>query len=227
MNNPSLDWLFKKDNPPKDKDNPSDVKLTSASDPKTVRFVSFPEIDQSPHSTTQSENENDDMLTKTAIMDNISLMEWTPDNDPPNNKDNSPNVKKSSISYAKIQKFVEHLTDNSPSTIHINNTDNSDNTDTFTPSPSTSHDTNNTSIAFVMTDCPNGWECPDRWASNDDIFNNADSTTTPSPSTITSTTKPSTKSQRNVLEQRKNRRHRKERDEKAKELEQKVHALQQ
>ena len=279
MNVPSLDWLFDKDNSPEDKDNPSDVKMISPLDPKTVRFVSPPETDQPPHSTTHSEN--DDMLTKTAIMDDISLMEWTPDNnDPPNNKDNSPNVKKSSISYAKIQKFVKHLTDNPPSTIHTNNIDNSDNTDTFTPSPSTSHKTNTTSIALVMT---NGYvsigpslhrhhhhpyqntdntennitlpstsheidsihtnqvitdpkyhpyhplhnDCPDGWEFDDNFFNNDDSTTTPSPSTITSTTTPSTKSQCNVLEQRKKRRRRKERDEKAKELEWKVHALQQ
>ena len=54
----------------------------------------------------------------------------------------------------------------------------------------------------------------------DDLINNDDSTTTPAST-------PSTKSRRNVLEQRKKRRRRKERDEKAKELEKKVHALQQ
>ena len=107
------------------------------------------------------------------------------------------------------------------------NINNFDNTDTITPSPSTSHKTNTVSITLVITNCPNGWECPNRWASNDNLINNNESTTTPSPSTITSTSTPSTKSWRNVLEQHKKRRHRKERDKKAKELERKVHALQQ
>ena len=98
MNDPSLDWLFDKDNPPEDKDNPSNVKMTSLSNPKTVRFVSPPATDQPPiNSTTCSEN--DVMLMNTAIMEDLSLMGWTPDNnDPPNDKDNSPEVRKPSIS---------------------------------------------------------------------------------------------------------------------------------
>ena len=88
MNDPSLEWMIDKDNPPED--NLSDVKMTSPSDPNTVRFVSPPETDQPLHSTTHSEN--DDMLTKTAIMKEISLMMSDYD-DPPNDKDNSPNVK--------------------------------------------------------------------------------------------------------------------------------------
>ena len=130
--------MIDKDNPPKDKDNISDVKMTSPSNPKTVQFVSPLETDQLPHSTIHSEN--DDMLTKTVIMEDISHMMSNYD-DSPNNKDNSPNNKKSSISYAKIQQIVKHLTDNSPSNIHINNTNNSINTDTSTPSPFTSHKT--------------------------------------------------------------------------------------
>ena len=90
MNNPSLEWLIDKDNPPNDKDNPSDVK-TSPSNPNTVQFVS-PETDQHAHSTTYSET--DDMLTKTAIMEDISLM-MSNYNNPPNDKDNSPNIKMS------------------------------------------------------------------------------------------------------------------------------------
>ena len=109
------------------------------------------------------------MLMNTAFKEGLSLLEWTPDNYVlPNDKENSTEVRKPSISisYAKIQKV-------------------------------------------------------------DDLINNYDSTTTPSPSTITSTSTPSSKSRRNVLEQCKKRCRRKERDKKAKELEQKVHALQQ
>ena len=100
MKNPSLEWIIDKDNPPKDKDNISDVKMTSPSDPKIVRFVSSLETDQPPHSTTHSEN--DDILTKTAIMEDVSHMMSDCD-DSPNDKDNSPKDKKPPISYAKIQ----------------------------------------------------------------------------------------------------------------------------
>ena len=115
MMDPSLEWMIDKDNPPKD--NLSDVKMTSPSDPKTVRFVSPPSTAQLTYSTTYSKN--DDMLmTNTDIMDNLSLMGWTPDNDdPPNDKENSPKVRKPSISisYANIQK-VEDLINNDDST---------------------------------------------------------------------------------------------------------------
>ena len=88
MKDPSLDWLFDKDNPPDDKDNPSDVKMTSPSDPKTVRFVSPPSTAQPTHSTT---SENDMLMMNKDIMDDLSLMGWTPHNDdPPNDKENSP-----------------------------------------------------------------------------------------------------------------------------------------
>merc|ERR1712115_742073 len=67
-------------------------------------------------------SENDDMIMKTAIMDDcyhdLSLMGWTPDNDdPPNDKENSPEARKPSISisYAKIQK-VDDLIKNESST---------------------------------------------------------------------------------------------------------------
>ena len=102
--------MFDKDNPPDDKDNPSNVKTTSPSDPNTVRFVS-PETDQHAHSTTHSEN--DDMLTKTAIMEDISLM-MSDYNDPPNDKDNSPNVKMSLSSNPKTLRFVSTLATNKP-----------------------------------------------------------------------------------------------------------------
>merc|ERR1711884_117022 len=127
-------------------------------------FVSTPAIAQ-PTSTTQPEND-DMIMLKTNMMDDLSLMGWTPENvDPPNDKENSTEARKPSISisYANIKKV-------------------------------------------------------------DNLINNDDSTTTPSASIITST---STKSRRNVLEQCKKRRRRKERDEKAKELEKMVHALQQ
>ena len=137
MNNPSLEWMIDKDNPPKD--NLSDVKMTSPSDPKTVSFVSHSATAQPTHSTTHSEN--DDMLMNTAFKEDLSLMEWTPDNYVPhNNKENSPEVRKPSISisHTKIEQFVEKLTDNSSSTIHNVNTDNSGNNDTITPpTPST------------------------------------------------------------------------------------------
>ena len=116
MKDPSLDWLFDKDNPPDDKDNLSDVKMTSPTDPKTVQFVLSPETDQPLHSTTHSKN--DDILMNTAFMDDLSLMGWTPDNDdPPNDKENSTEVRKPSISisYAKIQK-VDNLINNDDST---------------------------------------------------------------------------------------------------------------
>ena len=111
MKDPSLEWMIDKDNPPKD--NLSDVKMTSPSDPKTVRFVSPPETDQPPHSTTHSEN--DDMLTKTAIMEDMSLM-MSNYNDPPNDKDNFPNVKMSSSSDPKKRLVSTPATDKSPIT---------------------------------------------------------------------------------------------------------------
>ena len=109
MTDPSLEWMIDKDNPPED--NLSDVKMTSLTDPETVRFVLSPETDQPPNSTTHSEN--DDMIMKTAIMDDchhdLSFMGWTPDNDdPPNYKENSPEVRKPSISisYKKSKKLT-------------------------------------------------------------------------------------------------------------------------
>ena len=50
MNDSSLfDWLFDKDNPPDNKDTPSDVKMSfTHSNPKTVSFVLIPVTDQSP-----------------------------------------------------------------------------------------------------------------------------------------------------------------------------------
>ena len=113
MKDPSLEWLVDKDNPP-DKDNLSDV--TSPSDHKTVRFVLPSKTDHPPPPT---HSENDMLMMNTDIMDDLSLMGWTPDNDdPPNDKENSPEVRKPSISisYAKIQQFVKDLTDNSSST---------------------------------------------------------------------------------------------------------------
>ena len=118
---PSLEWMIDKDNPPED--NLSDVTMTSPTDPKTVWFVTTPAITQ-PTPTTQPKND-DVIMLNTDIMDNLSLMGWTPDNDdPPKDKENSTKVRKPSISisYAKIQK-VDDL---------INNDDS-----TTTPSPST------------------------------------------------------------------------------------------
>ena len=63
MKDPSLEWMIDKDNPPKD--NLSDVKMTSPSDPKTVQFVSPPETDKPPHSTNYSEN--DDKFLKKMV----------------------------------------------------------------------------------------------------------------------------------------------------------------
>ena len=133
MKNPSLEWIIDKDNPPKD--NLSNAKMTFPSNPKTVRFVSPPATAQPLHSTTYSKN--DDMLMNTAFKEDLPLMEWTSDNYVPhNNKENSPKVRKPSISISrtKIQQFVENLTNNSSSTIHTVNTDNSDNNNTITPS---------------------------------------------------------------------------------------------
>merc|ERR1711884_497933 len=106
-------------------------------------------------------------------------MGWTPDNDdPPNDKENSPKVRKPSISisYAKIQQFVKDLIDNSSST-HIVNTDNSDNNDMITPSPSTSHETN-TNTNLVITNCPDGWEFYDNRIYNDGTTTTTSTTTT-------------------------------------------------
>merc|ERR1711884_270987 len=79
-------------------------------------FVSTPAIAQ-PTSTTQPEND-DMIMLKTNMMDDLSLMGWTPENDePPNNKENSTEARKPSISisYAKIQK-VDNLINNDDST---------------------------------------------------------------------------------------------------------------
>ena len=105
MMDPSLEWMIDKDNPP---DNLPDVTMTAPTDPRKVRFVSTPAITQ-PAPTTQPEENDDMILLKTEMTDDLSLMGWTPDNDdPPNNKDNSPKVRKPSISISrtKIQQFV-------------------------------------------------------------------------------------------------------------------------
>merc|ERR1712115_559610 len=139
--------------------------MSSPTDPKTVRLVLPPSTAQPTHSIT---SKNDMIMLKTGLMDDLSLMGWTPDNDdPPNDKENSPEVRKPSISisYAKIQQFIKDLTDNSPTT-HTVNTDNSDNNVMITPSPSTSHETN-TNTDLVMTDCPDGWDFYDNLIHND------------------------------------------------------------
>ena len=80
MTDPSLEWMIDKDNPPED--NLPDVTMTSPTDPRTVRFVSTPAIAQ-PTPTTQPKND-DMIMLKTDMMDDLSLMGWTPENnDPP------------------------------------------------------------------------------------------------------------------------------------------------
>merc|ERR1711884_66779 len=63
---------------------------------------------------------NDDMIMlKTDMMDDLSLMGLTPDNDdPPNDKENSPKARKPSISisYAKIQKVDDLINNDDSST---------------------------------------------------------------------------------------------------------------
>ena len=142
--------MFDKDNPPNNEDNSSNIKMWSHLDPKTVSFVSTPATDQPPSHSTFTHTKTDDMIMKIAI-DDISLMKLTFDNNnPPNNKDNSPNNKKFNIPFAKIGKFVKKLKDKSPfhsrhsSTTHIKNTNIPKNKDIFTPSPPTSHETDTT-----------------------------------------------------------------------------------
>ena len=68
MHNLSLmDWLFDKDNAPNNKDNPSNVKISSHSDPKTGSFVSPPETDQPLFCSTTTCTKNDDIILKIAI----------------------------------------------------------------------------------------------------------------------------------------------------------------
>ena len=80
MNNPScLDWLFDKDNPPDNKDTPSDVKMSSThSDPKTVSFVSTPATAQPPINSTTTCTKNDMFPKKTMTW---ALAAWGYDND--------------------------------------------------------------------------------------------------------------------------------------------------
>ena len=119
MMDPSIEWMIDKDNPPED--NLPDVTMTSPTDTDQVRFVLSPETNQPPNTNTHSEN--DDMMMKTAIKDDcyhdLSLMGWTTDNDdPPNDKENSPESRKPSISisYAKIQKVDDLITNDDSST---------------------------------------------------------------------------------------------------------------
>ena len=121
MTDPSLEWMIDKDNPPKD--NLSDVKMTSPSDPKPLRFVSPPASAQPTNSTTHSDN--DDMLTKTDIMEDISLMMSDCD---------------VTMSSAQTEKVVESPLPCSGislqlSTTHSKSTDNTENNPNITPSP--------------------------------------------------------------------------------------------
>ena len=77
---------------------------------------------------------------------------------PPNNNNNSPDVKKFSIPYAKIGKFIKKLTGKSPyhsrhsSTTHIKNINIPKNKDVFTPPPPpTSYEIDTTCTNQVMT----------------------------------------------------------------------------
>ena len=80
INSSLLDWLFNKDNPPNDKDNPSDIKMSSThSDPKTVRFVSTPATDQPPINSTTCTKNDDKFLKKMAR----ALTAWGYNNDNP------------------------------------------------------------------------------------------------------------------------------------------------
>ena len=91
MDDPSLEWMIDKDNPPED--NLSNVKMTSPSNPKTVSFVSHPATAQPIPSTANSEDE--DMLMNTDFKEDLSLIEWTPDNYvPPNDKEREKKTKK-------------------------------------------------------------------------------------------------------------------------------------
>ena len=62
-----MDWLFNKDNPPYDKDNPSNVKMSSHSNPKTGSFVSTLATDQPPFHSITTRTKNDNMIMKIAM----------------------------------------------------------------------------------------------------------------------------------------------------------------
>merc|ERR1712115_547506 len=122
MMDPSLEWMIDKDNPPYYL---SDVKMYSPTDPKAVQFVSPPETDQPPHSTTHSEN--DDSLTKmkTTLMEDMSLMMTDYD------------VMMSSV---QTKKVIESPLPSSGislhlSTTHSKSTDNAENNPNITPLP--------------------------------------------------------------------------------------------
>ena len=152
MNNPSLlDWLFDKDNPPDDKDNPSNIKMSSThSDPKTVSFVSNPATDQpSIHSTTTL-TKNGDMILKKAMA--WTLTDWGYDNDNPPD-----DVIISSFQTGKVVKspLPSSVTSLLSSTTHSKNTNNIENKNNITspppPPPLSSHKTDTTCTNQVMT----------------------------------------------------------------------------
>ena len=130
MNNPSLvDWLFGKDNPPNNKDNPSDVKMFSPSDPKTVQFVSTPATDKPPiNSTTRTKND-DKFLKKMAR----ALTAWGYNNDSPPDD----NVIMSSVQTEKVVKSMlpSSVTSLHSFTTHSKSTNNTKNNPNITPSP--------------------------------------------------------------------------------------------
>lgn len=212
--------MIDKDNPPADKDNLSDVKMTSPADPKTVRFVSPLETDKPP-STTHSEY--DDMLTKTktAIMEDISLMMSDYD------------VTMSSV---QIEKVVESLlpssvTSRHSSTTHSKSTDNPENNPNITPPPHPPPLKSYEIYTTCTTSCTDNimtdkYVATGPYESVSSSFGYPQTPTSPTnQSDLTPPT--STKSVRKIRQKRQKRSKRKARDQHTKYLEQQVEELKQ
>ena len=193
MNNPSLlDWLFDKDNPPNDKGNPSDVKMSSTYlDPKTVSFVSTPATDQQPIHFTTTRTKNDDMILKQAMI--LVLANWG------YNNDNLPDdITISSFQTGKVVKSLlpSFVTSLLSSTTHSKNTNNTKNKSNITPPPFSSHKTDTTCTDQVIT---NKYVSIGHYESVSSSFGYPPPTT---PTLDSSNSTTSTTSRRKVLEQR-------------------------
>ena len=142
-NNPSLmDWLFDKDNPPNNKDNPSNVKMSSHSDPKTVRFVSTLATHQPLHSTTTC-YKNDYMISKIAMAGALTDWGYNNDNIPDDNTMSSFQTGK--LVTSLLSSSVISLLSSTTHSKDTNNTKNKTNTTLLpSPLPSTSYKTDST-----------------------------------------------------------------------------------
>lgn len=128
MKDPSLHWLFDKDNPLDDKDNPSDVKMSSPSDSKTVRFVSIPTTDKPPINSTTF-TKNDDKFLKKMVR---ALTAWGYNNDNPPDNVAMPSVQTGKVVKSPLPSSVTSL---HSFTTYSKSTDNIKNNPNFTPPP--------------------------------------------------------------------------------------------